>query len=118
MPNGLDLVAAYPDHSARYHNFSGKGIIWDHPNDSLNDRIDALMAAASRVVARIVPWDKPRPSAPPRGYARLCFLTPSGVHFGQAPTEVIEKDPVGREVFSLASGLMMALVNRAMARAA
>ncbi len=112
MAKGLDIVAAYPDHSARYYNFSGKSIIWEHPDDSLDDKIDALMAASARVVAQIGPWDKPRPPAPPQDQVRLCFLTPSGLHFGQAPMNAMSKDPIGGPVFYLAGGLMQALIAR------
>ena len=31
MEEGLDIVAAYADHSARYINYSGAAIIWEHP---------------------------------------------------------------------------------------
>lgn len=49
IPKGLDLLAAYPDHSARYYNFSGAGIVWEHPDASLDAQIDQLFAAARRV---------------------------------------------------------------------
>lgn len=31
MPQGLDLLAAYGDYSARYYNFSGAGVVWEGP---------------------------------------------------------------------------------------
>ena len=110
MPQGLDLVAAYPDHSARYYNFSGRGVVWEHPNDSLNAKIEALLEASTRVVAQIGPWNKPRPPAPPPNHVRLNFLTPSGLHFGQADIEVMSRDPIGGEVFFRAGELMQAMV--------
>jgi hypothetical protein len=118
MPNGLDLLAAYPDHSARYHNLSGKGVVWEHPNDSLNSTIDELLATAARIVAQIGPWDKPRPEVPAANHVRLCFLTPSGLHFGQAHMDVMSKDPRGGQMLYLAGGLMQALVAKSMGAAA
>jgi hypothetical protein len=110
MPNGLDLLAAYPDHSARYYNFSGNGVVWEHPDSSLNAAIDELLAAPKIIVDKIGPWDQPRPEAPPRDQARLNFLTPSGLHFGQAPMAVLTRDPMAGRVFQSATILMKALI--------
>ena len=33
MQNGADIVAAYIDYTARYINYTGAGVIWEHPND-------------------------------------------------------------------------------------
>jgi len=110
LEKGLDLLAAYPDYSARYYNFSGAGVVWEHPNDSMNEKIDALLGASSRVVAQIGPWKSPRPAAPPNDQVRLCFLTPSGLHFGQAQLETMSTDPVGAEVLYRAGVLMQSLI--------
>jgi hypothetical protein len=118
MPKGLDLLAAYPDHTARYYNFSGRGVVWEHPDSSLDDRIDALLQASSRVVTQIGPWDKPRPPEPSADHVRLCFLTPSGLHFGQAHMDVMSRDPMGAPVWYLAGDLMRALIERSQARTA
>ena len=115
MADGLDIVAAYPNHSARYYNYSGSGVVWEHPSHVLDDKIDALLAASVGVVAQIGPWDKPRPAAPPADYVRLNFLTPSGLHFGQAPMEVMSKDPIGGQVLYLAAGLMQGLIDQSSA---
>lgn len=110
MPIGLDLLAAYPDHSARYYNFAGGGVVWEHPDDSLNAAIDQLLAASKMIVDKIGPWDQPRPKPPPRDQARLNFLTPSGLHFGQAPIAVLARDPLAGRVFQSATILMQALI--------
>jgi hypothetical protein len=110
MPNGLDLLAAYPDHFARYYNFSGAGVIWEHPDGSLDSAIDQLLAASKVIVDKIGPWDQPRPIPPPRDQARLNFLTPSGLHFGQAPMAVLARDPMAGRVLQLATVLMQALI--------
>ena len=110
MPQGLDLLAAYPDYSARYHNFSGSGVVWEHPDDSLNGEIDQLLEVARAVVDRIGPWDGARPAAPVGDVVRLCFLTPSGLHFGQGPMGVLGRDPMGGKVIHFATVLMQALI--------
>jgi hypothetical protein len=116
LEGGLDLLAAYPDHSARYYNYSGSGVVWEHPNDSVNDQIDALLAASVDVVAQIGRWDKARPPAPPVDRVRLNFLTPSGLHFGQAQLDVMSNDPIGGKVLYLAGQLMQALIAKSPAR--
>ena len=47
LDEGVDVVAAYADHSARYFNYSGAAIVWDHPNESLDGLIDALLNAGT-----------------------------------------------------------------------
>ena len=110
LEGGLDLLAAYPDYSARYYNFSGAGVVWERPNDAMNQHIDALIEASARVVAKIGAWKGPRPEPPGKDQVRLNFLTPSGLHFGQAPLEMMSKDPIGGEVLYRAGGLMQALI--------
>jgi hypothetical protein len=110
MPEGLDLLAAYPDHSARYYNYSGAGVVWEHPDTSLDAQIDQLLAAASQVAAKIGPWEQARPAPPPRGHVRLSFLTPSGLHFGQGPMDALSRDPLGGRVIQSATVLMKGLI--------
>ncbi|GAB2962493.1 hypothetical protein GCM10027048_33810 [Hymenobacter coalescens] len=82
MEQGFDLVAAYADGTARYYNYSGAGVVWERPDDSLAAPVQALLAAGERVVGQIGPWEQPRPAAPPQGSARINMLTPAGLHFG------------------------------------
>jgi hypothetical protein len=110
LEQGLDLLAAYADHSARYYNFSGAGVIWERPDSSLDQQIDSLLSAAAVIVERIGPWNGERPAPPPVGQARLCFLTPSGLHFGQAPLELLSSDPEAGQVMQDATALMQGLI--------
>lgn len=112
MPKGLDLLAAYSDHSARYYNYSGAAVIWEHPNSSLDAAIDEVFEAARRVVSQIGPWEQPRPAPPPRDHARLSFLTPGGSHFGQGPMTALSRDPLGERVLETGTALMRALAAR------
>ncbi len=107
---GLDIVAAYEDHTARYYNFSGAAIIWESPAATLNAPIDALIAAGRTVAAQIGPWTEPRPDAPPEGQARITMLTPSGPHFGQADMDALARDPLAAPVLQRAQMLMQALI--------
>ncbi len=106
MPKGLDLLAAYQDGSARYYNFSGAAVIWEHPNDSLDEAINALLAAGRAVVDMIGLWEGARPPAPTGGAARLNMLTPGGLYFGQGPMHMLSADPKGKLLLGTATSLM------------
>jgi hypothetical protein len=115
LHEGLDVLAAYDDRTARYYNYSGAGVVWDRPDNSLDAQIDALIAASNDVVAQIGPWDGERPPAPPRGHMRLSFLTPARLHFGQGPAEALFGDQIAGHVLQLAIVLMDDLIQRASA---
>ncbi|MDX1436264.1 MAG: hypothetical protein R3335_05610 [Anaerolineales bacterium] len=110
LADGLDLIAAYADHSARYFNFSGGGVIWDSPDDSLNPEIEALLRAAEDIVQNIGPWEEERPPPPPVGQVRVNILAPGGLHFGQAPFEDLANDAMGGPIVQAALALMQALI--------
>ncbi len=113
LPEGLDLLAAYSDHSARYYNYSGAAVIWERPDEFLDRLIEQLLAASAEVVGHIGPWDDSRPPAPAPGHARMSFLTPSGLHFGEGPMSALSADALGGPVIHLALGLMKALLTKA-----
>jgi hypothetical protein len=108
---GLDTLAAYEDLSARYLNFSGAAIIWEHPDSSLDDLIRALIGAGGDLLAKIGPWEGPRPPLP-QGQARISLLTPSGLHFGQADPSLLSRDAMAAPVLQAATALMQALIAR------
>jgi hypothetical protein len=110
VEHGLDIVAAYPDHSARYFNFSGAGVIWEHPDSSLDPAIDRLISTGQTVVDQIGPWGGPRPGPPPKNHVRLSFLTAGGLCFGQGPFGDLTTDPKGGAVITAATELMQALM--------
>lgn len=118
MPRGLDLLAAYADLSARYYNFSGGGIVWEHPDDSLDPQIQAVLEAGRKIAAGLGPWDRERPEPPPEGQMRINMLTPLGLMFGQAPMSALAADPVAGTMVNAATTLMRDLVERARAEKA
>ena len=110
LDEGLDIVAAYADKTARYYNFTGAGVVWERPDASLDAEMSALLEAGAGVVAKIGPWEKGRPAPPPRGQVRINMLTPSGLHFGQGAFEKLAADPLAGPVLSAASVLLQALI--------
>ncbi len=112
MDDGEDLLAAYADLSARYINYSGAAIIWEHPDDSLDQMIAELLEAGMRIIHQIGPWQGPRPGPPASGEARVNLLTPSGLHFGQAPYDLLANDAMGGPILRAALNLMKALIEK------
>lgn len=113
LDNGLDIVAAYTDFTARYHNYSGAAIVWDAPDNSLESQIKGVLNAGNIVVDNIGPWEEARPPAPPKGQARISMLTASGLHFGQAPFDALAEDQLGGQLISTATTLMHSLIEKA-----
>jgi hypothetical protein len=109
--NGVDLLAAYTDHIARYYNHGGAKVIWERPTDRLDKLIDNLFAASRNVVQQIGPWTEPRRLDPPEGYVRINFLTPGGLHFGEGPQNLLTKDPLAGPVLAAAFPLMKAMMD-------
>jgi hypothetical protein len=109
-PAGLDLLAAYPELTARFYAGTGGGIVWERPDGSLDAPIGALLDAAKPVLNRIGPWTQERLPPPPADHIRLNFLAPSGLHFGQAPFAVFEQDALAGPVVRAATDLLQALI--------
>lgn len=112
MERGLDIIAAYSDLHARYFNFSGAAIIWERPDAGLDALIQELLHSGQAVVNRIGPWTEPRPAAPPKGQVRINMLTPSGLHFGQAPFSTVASDLLAGPVVTAAVALMKELIRK------
>ena len=112
LESGLDIVAAYADGTARYFNYTGAGVVWERPDDSLERTIGALLDAGREVVEKIGPWEEARPSAPPAGQVRINLLAPGGLHFGQGGFDVLASDPMGGPVIAAATRLMQELIAR------
>jgi hypothetical protein len=111
---GVDYVAAYADHSARYLNWSGAAVFWDERSPKVNAEIDAVLAAGAAIVRQIGPWEESRRPPPPTDHARINILTPSGLHFGEGPMDDLARDGMGGPVISAALKLMQTLMVAAM----
>ncbi len=110
MKHGVDLIAAYPEHSARYYNYSGSGVVWDRPNPSVDLFIEDLLKSGTVVLQAIGPWEGSRPAAPTNGKARINILSPAGLSFGEGPLATLSKDRLSGPVIAAAMRLMMELM--------
>ncbi len=112
---GLDIVAAYADHSAQCCNFYAGGKAWEHPDDSLDGFVDHLLAAAAAAVAETALWKDDGLPLPEAGLVRMSFLTPSGLHLQQGPTEALQAHALIGPVMQAATRLLQALTDKQIA---
>jgi hypothetical protein len=114
---GCDTLAAYEDGGCRYLNFSGGIVVWDTPDEQIGGLISNLLDVGRLIAERIGPWEGPRPDLP-EGQARLSFLCPSGLHFGQGPLPDLMSDQGARALVNAGLALLQALIARTSAAAA
>jgi hypothetical protein len=112
LDEGLDVVAAYPDGTARYLNHSGKAIVWESPNADTNPLIQNILQHSIAVVNQIGPWDGERLAPPERGMVRLSFLVSGQLYFGQGPMNVFFNDPMAGPVLNATLQLMQYLTEQ------
>lgn len=114
MEEGADLLAVYADHSARYYNYSGSAVIWETKNAAIDQKVDNILALGKEIVKQIGPWTGERPGTPRTGFARLNFLTPAGLHFGEAQQTALFQDPMAGKIMYAMLDMMDTLTNMAM----
>jgi hypothetical protein len=113
LQNGTEYVVAYADHHARYMNYTGGGVIWEAPDRSLNDKIDALLSAGESVAAQVPPLESGLPIPPKEVDAvQICILTPGGIRHGIGTFDGWAKSPGGGPIVAAATDLMRSLVDK------
>ena len=115
LENGTDFVAAYADHSARYFNYTGSGIVWEAPDSSLNDKIDTLLQACEVVTRQLPPLtlEQGRPIPPKNvGAVQINILTPGGIRHGIGTFETLAKIETAAPIVAMATDLMRSLIDK------
>jgi hypothetical protein len=112
MPDGLDQLAVYIDHCARYYHYSGSMIIWEHPDETIDPQLDEILTIGKEMLHIMGPWNGKRPEAPGDGYARINFLTSQGLHFGQAAINDLFNDPNAGPIMNKMLELMKTLIDK------
>lgn len=111
IEGGVDLLAVYADHSARYYNYTGSAIILETATDEIRNKIDNILLLGDDLVKQIGAWKYTRPGAPIPGFARINFLTTGGLHFGEAAQAVLFKDPTAGKIMYAMLDMMETLMN-------
>jgi len=112
LDNGLDVLASFRDGTARYINQTGKMIVWETVDDTLNDLTNKLFEYSYTIVNKIGPWDKPRKSNPEKGVVRITFLVSDGLYFGEGPINTLFNDPMAGPALASAAELMKYLMEK------
>jgi len=110
LEEGLDVLAAYQDGTARYINYSEKVILLEDAQEQSNQLIQILFDKSNQVINQIGPWNQDRLPYPDTGQVRLSFLVSDGLYFGQGPINQLFQDPMGGPVLESASQLMSYLI--------
>jgi len=114
LPEGLDVLAAFSDGSARYINHSEKILVWETQTEQSNELIKELFSDSKIVVNQIGPWDKERKPFPTRGMVRMTFLVSNGLYFGEGSFDALQREPMAGDVINSAMQLMTYLTKQAL----
>ncbi len=112
LDDGLDVLAAYEDGTARYINHTEKLIVWETKTTRSQSLIEELFSTSATVVANIGPWEKERLAPPGLGELRLSFLVSNKIYFGNGPFNLLQQDPMASPVIDAATQLMQFLVEQ------
>jgi hypothetical protein len=114
LPEGLDVLAAYPDGRVRYINHAEKMSIVETTTAQIKTKVEQLLSVARPVIAQIGPWDKARLAPPDKGMVRLSFLVSDGLYFGQGPLAVMQNEAMAGPIIAAASELLQSVVEQSL----
>jgi hypothetical protein len=107
---GLDIVAAYSDHSARCWNYTGAGVIWDARDPKIDQLIFDLLKVGFEITKRIGIGLRDVPPVPEKGNVRIFIMAYDGSTVGEGRFDQLSKDPMGRVAIDTGQNLMKVLI--------
>ena len=108
---GVMSVVAYTDHKARSLHSAGGGVVWENPNNALNEQTDALIKtaeAALEAIPLVVVDVLPNPPKQ-KDYVLISIATPSGIYHGLGTGEFMWNDPHAGPILNAGGNLLKAL---------
>ncbi len=112
MQHGLDIVAAYADHTARYWNYSGTGVVWDARDPEIDKLIDNLLSVGFEISKRIGIGLRDTPAIPKPEHIHVFIMAYDGSTIGTGGFENLSKDPMGNAAITAGINLMQALIKK------
>jgi|WetSurMetagenome_2_1015567.scaffolds.fasta_scaffold390124_1 hypothetical protein len=112
MQQGLDIVAGYKDHTARYYNYSGAGVVWEASDPEIDQKVDDLMTVGQAIIDAIGVEHRQPPDVPAPGVIRVYLLSCNGSSFGQGLYDQFSKDKMGGYAIQAGYSLMTALMDK------
>lgn len=113
LEQGLDIVAAFADHTARYWNYSGAGVVWDARDPEIDKLIDTLLSVGQEVMKRIRIGQREILPVPLKGNIRLFLVGYGGSCFGEGPYDNLTEDKMARYAIHAGIALMNGLTKKA-----
>ena len=110
MEKGTDYLAVYADNSARYFNFSGSKIFYENGDNTINNEIQTLLSCCKVTIDQIGVWERTRCNPPKNGMARVNFLTPRGLFFGEGSMNLLEQDLLAKDIIAQSVVVMRLLI--------
>lgn len=112
MTHGLDIVAAYADHTARYWNYTGTGVVWEARDAEIDKLIDDLFSVGQEISKRIGIGLRDIPAIPNPGCIHVFIMAYDGSTIGTGGFENLSKDPMGNAAISAGVNLMQGLIRK------
>jgi hypothetical protein len=113
LERGVDYLAAYPDHAARYFNQRGAKIYYECAEYShINAEIDKLLRGCETAVRHFCPINEKRqpPLSAGTGQARINILTPGGTRAAADRIDNLQSGEFSKDIMAQAVVLMRALM--------
>ena len=112
LEDGLDVLAAYKDGTARYINYTGSMVIWEayiHQSMAITNK---LFEASENIVNQIGPWNQPRRPYPMQQNMRISFLCTDALYFGEGPINVLFNDPMAAPALQAATEFLQLVTSK------
>ncbi len=113
MEQGLDLLAAYADHTARYSNSSGAGLVWDTRDPEIDHLIDNLLRVGQSIMETIGLNQGETLPIPAKGNIRLFVMGFGGSCFGEGPAAQLLQDQMTEYAIHAGYDLIRCLLEKA-----
>ncbi len=113
MEQGLDLLAAYADHTARYSNSSGAGLIWDTRDPEISHLIDNLLQVGQSIMDTIGLDQRETLPIPAKGNVRLFVAGFGGSCFSEGPAAQLAQGQMTEYAIRAGYDLIRCLLEKA-----
>ena len=113
MDEGLDIIAAYADHTARYWSYTGAGIALDARDPEIDPLIDNLLSVGQEIMKTIGLDQRENLPVPAQGNTRLFMTGFGGSCLGEGPSIHLIRDRMAGTAISAGNNLMMGILEKA-----
>ena len=108
LENGIDVLAAYIDGTARYVNQGGKAIIWEITDAAITAIIRKVLESCKDLPGVVAAASR---NDPARDFVRVTMLTFSGNRFAEVSMQYLDSSPI-KQVLSIGAELLAKLIKR------